>query len=48
MPVDDIIANWEAGVDEPEIAELFRLPVAQVEAVLLYAANHENAPHPIR
>jgi uncharacterized protein (DUF433 family) len=31
MPVDDIVENWEAGVDEPEIAANFRLPVEQVK-----------------
>jgi uncharacterized protein (DUF433 family) len=48
MPADDIIENWEAGVDEPDIAENFRLPVDQVKAILSYAATHQNAPRPVR
>ena len=48
MPADDIIDNWEAGVDEPDIAENFRLPVEQVKAILSYAARRQNAPRPVR
>lgn len=48
MPAEDIVENWEAGVNEADIAANFRLPVAQVKAVLLYAANHRNAPRPVR
>jgi len=44
MPVDDIVQNWEAGLDEPDIADNFRLPLAQVKAILSYAADHQNAP----
>jgi len=48
MPADDIIENRKAGVDEPDIAENFRLPVAHVKAILAYAAAHQNAPRPVR
>jgi uncharacterized protein (DUF433 family) len=48
MPADDIIENWEAGVDEPDIAENFQLAVEKVKAVLAYAATHPNAPRPVR
>jgi uncharacterized protein (DUF433 family) len=48
MPVDDIVENWEAGVDEPEIAAHFRLPIEQVQAILAYAAAHQDEPHPVR
>ena len=48
MPADDIVENWEAGVDEPDIAANFRLPIAQVKAILSYAADHKDAPHPVR
>ena len=48
MPVDDIVENWEAGVDEPEIAANFRLPIAQVKTILSYAADHQHAPRPVR
>ncbi len=48
MPTDDIIENWEAGVDEPDIAENFQLPVEKVKAILSYAATHPNAPRPVR
>jgi uncharacterized protein (DUF433 family) len=48
MPVDDIIENWEAGVDESDIAADFRLPISQVKAVLSYAATHQDAPRPLR
>ena len=47
MPVDDIVENWEAGVDEPEIAANFRLPIDQVKAILAYAAAHQDEPHPV-
>lgn len=46
MPADDLVANWEAGLDESEIAANFQLPVDQVKAILAYAAEHEGAPHP--
>jgi len=48
LPADDIVENWEAGVDEPDIAENFRLPVEHVKAILAYAATHQNAPRPVR
>jgi uncharacterized protein (DUF433 family) len=48
MPADDIIENWEAGVDERDIAENFQLPVEQVKAILSYAATHRHAPRPVR
>jgi uncharacterized protein (DUF433 family) len=48
MPADDIVENWEAGVDEPEIAANFRLPIDQVKAILVYAASHQDAPRPVR
>jgi len=48
MPVDDIVENWEAGVDEPEIASNFRLPIDQVKAILSYAASHQDAPRSVR
>ena len=48
MPADDIVKNWEAGVDEPDIAANFQLPIAQVKAILSYAADHQNAPHSLR
>lgn len=48
MPADDIVDDWEAGVDEGEIAANFQLPVAQVKAILSYAADRQNAPHPLR
>ena len=38
MPADDIVENWEAGVNESEIAANFRLPIAQVKAPELLAA----------
>jgi uncharacterized protein (DUF433 family) len=34
MPADDIVENWEAGVDEPDIAANLRLPIVQVKAIL--------------
>ncbi len=48
MPPDDIIDNWEAGVDEPDIAANFQLPVEKVKAILSYAATQLNAPRPVR
>ena len=48
MPVDNIVENWEAGVDEPEIAANFRLPVEQVKAILLWAAERQDAPRLVR
>ena len=48
MPAEDIVENWEAGVDEAEIAANFCLPIALVKAVLSYAANHQDAPRPVR
>ena len=48
MPADDIIDNWEAGVDEFDIAANFCLPVSQVEAILDYAAIHQDDPRAVR
>lgn len=48
MPADDIVENWEAGLDEPEIAANFQLPVEQVKAILAYAANYRDAPRAFR
>jgi len=47
MPADDIVENWEAGVDEPEIAANFRIPIAQVKAILAYAAACHDAPRSV-
>ena len=48
MPVDDIVDNWEAGISDTEIAEAFRIPIAQVKAVLTYAEIHRDAPRTVR
>jgi uncharacterized protein (DUF433 family) len=48
MAAKDMVKNWEAGLDEPEIASNFRLPIDQVKAILSYAANHQDAPRPVR
>ncbi len=42
MPADDIVENWEAGLEEFEIADEFRMPVAEVREILQYAASHEG------
>ena len=34
MPVEDILNNYEAGVEPNEIAQLFELPLEQVRQVL--------------
>lgn len=47
MPVDDIVDNYQAGVDEAEIAELFAIPMHQVCDVLSYAAQHDGAPRSV-
>ena len=47
MPVDDIVDNYQAGVDELEIAQLFEIPVQQVRDVLAYAAEHDVSPRPV-
>ncbi len=39
MPVQDIVNNWEAGIDAPDIAEFFELRVGDVTDVLAYARN---------
>ena len=48
MPADDIVENWEGGVDEQDIAANFRLPFTLVKAILSYAADHQDASRPIR
>ncbi len=49
MPAENIVENWEAGVDESDIAANFRLPVEHVKAILSYAASHQDAaPRSIR
>jgi uncharacterized protein (DUF433 family) len=48
MPADGMVDNWEAGVDESEIASNFRLPISQVKAILSYAAAHQDAARPAR
>jgi uncharacterized protein (DUF433 family) len=45
MPVDDIVQNWEAGVDEPDIAANFHLPLTQVKAILSYVAERTCNDH---
>jgi uncharacterized protein (DUF433 family) len=47
MPVDDIVDNWETGLDETDIAANFRLPLAEVTAILAYAAAHQYGPHAV-
>ena len=56
MPVDDIVSNYEAGVEPQEIAQLFELPLEQVKQVLAYATKvqrcesyfDKNVPVPSR
>jgi uncharacterized protein (DUF433 family) len=48
MPADDIVENWEAGLDAPVIAENFRLPLEQVNAILTYATTHQHAARTVR
>ena len=50
MPAGDVVDNWEAGVDEAEIASNFRLTLQQVRAILAYAAEQQqaNASHSVR
>jgi uncharacterized protein (DUF433 family) len=48
MPADDIVENWEAGLDEHQIAANFGLPVDQVKAILVYAATQQDAAHSLR
>jgi uncharacterized protein (DUF433 family) len=48
MPADEIVENWEAGVDELDIASNFRLPIEQVRAILSCAADHQDAPRSFR
>ena len=39
---DSIIGNWEAGLEPPDIAELFpAVTVQQVKEILSYAAKHQ-------
>ena len=45
MPVEDIVSNYEAGVDALEIAQLFELPLEQVKQVLAFATKvHDASP----
>ena len=48
IPADDIIENWEAGVDESGIADDFRLSIQQVREILAYASEHQDAARPVR
>lgn len=43
MPVDDIVENWELGLDESDIAANFGLLISQIKEILSYAANHKDA-----
>ena len=43
MPADDLVANHEYGVSIKEIAEQFRIPVAIVQELVIYA----EGLHPI-
>ncbi len=44
---DSIIGNWEAGLEPPEIVDLFpSVTVQQVKDILSYAAKRQaNVPH---
>ncbi len=48
MPVDDIVDNWEGGLDAPEIADYFELPLEQVKTVLAFAARQRDAADTVR
>lgn len=48
MPVDDIVDNWEGGLDAPEIADYFELPVEQVRSILAFASQQQNAADLVR
>ncbi len=47
MPADDIIENWEAGVEESAIADDFGIPIEQVQTILSWAARHQDAAHSV-
>ena len=40
MPVDATVDNFVYGVSAVEIAEQFKIPAEQVEAILTYAKSH--------
>ncbi|MGI4793810.1 MAG: DUF433 domain-containing protein [Janthinobacterium lividum] len=45
LPVATIVDNFNAGVSEPEIADLFDVPVGTVRTVIEFAREH-SARHP--
>ena len=47
MSADQVVENWEAGVEAEEIVELFGLPLNDVNTILAYAARAERVAHPV-
>ena len=47
MPVDDIVDNYQTGVDAAEIAAIFELPLETVKDVLIFAAQHDVSPRSV-
>lgn len=45
LPAQTIVDNFNAGVSEPDIADLFDVPVGTVRTVIAFAREH-SARHP--
>ena len=47
MSADQVVENWEAGVEPEEIVDLFGLSLDDVNTILAYAAQAERIAHSI-
>ncbi len=45
LSADSIVENHDDGVSAKEIAEMFEVPLADVEAILAYAEQARNHSH---
>ncbi len=48
LSADSIVENYEDGVSAEEIAEMFKVPISDVRAILAYAERAPCIAHPVR
>lgn len=47
LSADSIVENYEDGVEEEEIAQMFHVPLEDVRTILAYAKQAVHIAHPV-
>ena len=47
LAADSIVENYEEGISEEEIADMFDVPIEDVRTILAYAEQARSSAHPV-